>query len=240
MAATRNRFFVGMSIVFLLVVLAGFSRTFFLRAFFDVPPIPLLVYVHGAILTGWFVWFCVQTSLVAAGRSDVHRRMGILGALLGVAVILANAWVVAAAGPRLRVVLQSGEFDPDFIVAAIWGDIGSLLTFAVLLCAALLLRHRPAAHKRLMFLASASILGPALARVGIIAGTNPMHVSTGGQMVFLGILVIYDLWTIRGVHPATAVGVGLRVLMWFAVAAVAASGFGKEVVYGLAASGGEW
>jgi hypothetical protein len=240
MVASRNRFFVGMSVVFLLVVLAGFSRTFFLRAFFDVPPIPVLVYAHGAILTSWFVWFCVQTSLVAAGRTDLHRRLGIVGALLGAAVIFANACVVAAAGPRLRVVLHGGEFDPDFVVRAIWGDIGSLLTFAILLGAALLLRRRPAAHKRLMFLASVSILGQALARVGIVGGMNPMYVSTGGLVFFLGSLVIYDLLTLKRVHPATAIGVGLRVLMWFAVAAIAASGFGKGVVHGLAASGGGW
>jgi hypothetical protein len=86
----RSRFFVGMSIVLLLIVLVGFSRTFYLRAFFDVPPIPPHVYVHGAILTAWFALFCLQTSLVAGGRSDLHQRLGVVGVGLGIAVIVAT------------------------------------------------------------------------------------------------------------------------------------------------------
>jgi hypothetical protein len=51
MKRRRSRFFVVMSIVLLLIVFTGFSRTFYLRAFFDVPPIPAHVYLHGALLT---------------------------------------------------------------------------------------------------------------------------------------------------------------------------------------------
>lgn len=51
----RSRFYAGMSGMLLLIVLAGFSRTLYLRAFFDVPEIPAYVALHGIVLTAWFV-----------------------------------------------------------------------------------------------------------------------------------------------------------------------------------------
>jgi hypothetical protein len=74
-AARQGRFFLSMSAVMLCIVLVGFAPTFYLRAFFDVRPIPIYLYVHGAVLTGWFIWLLVQTSLVSARRVDLHRRL---------------------------------------------------------------------------------------------------------------------------------------------------------------------
>ena len=116
-----RRFFLAMSIVLLVIVLTGFAPTLYLRAFFDVPPIPAWVYLHGAILTGWFVLLCLQSSLAVTGRIGTHRRLGVAGAVLGGAVIAANLGVLAGIGPRLRVALTSGEFDPAFVIGAVWG-----------------------------------------------------------------------------------------------------------------------
>jgi hypothetical protein len=225
-----------MSIVLLVIVLVGFSRTLYLRAFFDVPPIPPHVYVHGVILTAWFTLFCLQTSLVAGGRSDLHRRLGILGAGLGVAVVLVNAAILWGIGPRLRVEFQSGHVDPAFLIRAVWGDFGSLIAFAVLLSAALMFRGRPEAHKRLMFLASASIVGPALGRImhwPIFAGIHVINLPTVGMIVFLGGLLIYDVMTTKRAHPATILGGTFRLLVWVGVQAIAASEFGRAFVRGM-------
>jgi hypothetical protein len=225
-----------MSIVMLLIVLVGFSRTLYLRAFFDVPPIPPHVYVHGVILTAWFALFCLQTSLVAGGRRDLHRRLGFVGAGLGVAVIVANAAVLWAIGARLRVEFQSGRVDPAFLIRAIWGDFGSLISFAVLLSAALVFRQRPEVHKRLMLLASVSIVGQALGRIvhwPIFAGIHIVNLSTGGMIFFLGGLVIYDLVSMKRVHPATILGGTFRVLVWVGVRVVAASEFGQAFIRGM-------
>ena len=85
----RNKFYRTMAGVLLLTVLVGFSTKFFLRPLFDVPPIPsIYLYLHGAIMTGWYLLFLVQTSLVLAGRTPLHRRMGVFGAFLGAAVFV--------------------------------------------------------------------------------------------------------------------------------------------------------
>lgn len=37
-----------------LVVLVGFARTFYLRIWFDVPPLSALRYLHGLLMTIWY------------------------------------------------------------------------------------------------------------------------------------------------------------------------------------------
>lgn len=232
----RSKFFVGMSVIMFLIVLVGFAKTLYLRAFFDVPAIPPHVYAHGAILTAWFALFCLQTTLVTGGRTDLHQRLGVVGAGVGVAVILANVAVLWGVGPRLRAEFQSGQVDPAFLIGAVWGDFGSLIAFAVFLSAGLVLRRRPEAHKRLMFLASVSIVGPALGRVmlwPIFVGIHTVNFSTAGMIFLLGGLVIYDLVTTKRVHPATTLGGAFRILVWVGAQTVAASEFGQAFVRGM-------
>ena len=228
----RSRFFLVMSVVLLLLVLTGFSRTFYLRAFFEVPAIPAHVYVHGAILSGWFLWFVVQTSLVRVRRTDLHRRLGLVGALLGVAVIAANGAVLAEVGPRLRVVLYDGQIPASFVIRAIWGDAGSTLAFAAFLSAGLWFRRRPEIHKRLLFLASVSLVGPALGRIALwpLFGSIRGGIGIGALVLFLGALAVHDLLTAKRIQAATLLGVTFQVLLWVGVRAVAASESGEAIV----------
>jgi hypothetical protein len=104
-----------------------------------------------------------------------------------------------------------------------WLNFGSLTAFALLLSAAMLLRGRPQAHKRLMLLASIAVLGPALARIARWPGF-------GGEqgpfvplvlLLLIAAIAIHDLVTTRRLHPATSIG-GLALI----VILVGASVFG--------------
>jgi hypothetical protein len=235
----RDRFFLAMSVVLLAIVLVGFGRTLYLRAFFDVPAIPPRAYVHGIILTAWFALFCCQAALVATGRPGLHRRLGVLSALVAVAVIVGNVSVLAGISPRLRAVLEDGCVDAAFIVRAIWGDFTSTVVFAAFVSLALLFRHRGEVHRRLMLLASASIIGPALGRIAFWPAFKDIHnlslILSGASLVFfLGALVVYDLARTKHVHPATLIGGAFRVLVWIGTGALAASDFGTRLVLRLA------
>ena len=81
-------------------LLVGFAKTFFLRSQFNVPPIPPYLYVHGSVLTTWFVLVLAQTCLVAAHRTDLHRRLGIVAVVVGVLIIPISAFVVVHAAQR--------------------------------------------------------------------------------------------------------------------------------------------
>jgi len=79
-----RRFFTGMAIAAALTVFIGFAPTYYLGNFFDARPVSTLVHIHGVVSTSWILLFVAQTSLVAAGRTDLHRRLGVAGGVLAV------------------------------------------------------------------------------------------------------------------------------------------------------------
>jgi hypothetical protein len=89
--SAERLFYLGLAAAIAAAVLLGFSRTFFLRQWFPewarahgAPE--TIFYVHGVVFAAWFLLLLVQPSLVTAGRVDLHRRLGLLGAALAVAV----------------------------------------------------------------------------------------------------------------------------------------------------------
>ena len=80
---TRDRrFFSGMALAMLVTVVVGFAPSYVLKAYFDAPALSPLVHLHGALFTTWMVLFLVQALLVAAQRTPLHRRLGVLGGVL--------------------------------------------------------------------------------------------------------------------------------------------------------------
>jgi hypothetical protein len=50
---------------------------------------PLIVHFHAVAFLGWLTLFTVQVALISNGRPDLHRRLGMAGALLaGLMVVL--------------------------------------------------------------------------------------------------------------------------------------------------------
>jgi hypothetical protein len=248
-AAPRRRtpFFFAMSAVILSIVLVGFAPTLYLRPLFSVPPIPFYVYVHGALLTTWFVLLLAQTSLIRIGRVATHRRLGVVTVCVGVGVIVASLTVtlkfvsrVVHSGVDLDMdisVLGFGSGVPVLMLAAtaLWVNLASLTTFSGLLCGAVLSRRRPEIHKRLMVLASISILGPAIARISRWPGLGgdlgpfvPIVV-----LLLLAALVCFDWYRHRHVHRATLLGGGFVLLGIIVGSALAASDFGISIVRGM-------
>jgi hypothetical protein len=80
------------------VLIVGFAPSLYLRAFFDVPPIAGYLHVHGAVVTSWFVWLVLQTSMVRTGRTATHRRLGVIGAVIAVLVVFAGPMATVGAG----------------------------------------------------------------------------------------------------------------------------------------------
>jgi hypothetical protein len=212
----RDKFYRTMAGVLLLTVLVGFSPKFFLRPLFDVPDVPALdVYVHGAIMTGWFLLFFVQTSLVLAGRTPLHHRMGVFGAFLGVAVF------VSAIAVNVKAVAWSVDRGFDLAIGSqlLWLDFGAMIAFGPLFTAAIFYRKRVEVHKRLMLLASISMIGPATSRIVLWPIFDMSAVLfyavvfyIGGIVLFLAAPVIHELLDSRRANIVTLLG-GLYVLI---------------------------
>jgi hypothetical protein len=191
-------FYVGMSIVVAITVFAGFAPTFFLRPYFTSAPLMPLLQVHGLVFTSWIALFITQTVLVARHRTDIHRRLGILGGVIASLMVLiggATAVIRASQGA----VPVPGASPLSFLVI----PLGDISLFAILVVAGFYYRRRPDVHKRLMLLATISILAAAVARL-------PFSIMQAGPPAFFGLTdlfivtcVLYDLITLRRIHRAT-------------------------------------
>jgi hypothetical protein len=203
-SAERSSFFLVAHTALFVLLIVGFSPTFFLRAFFDVPPIPASLYVHGAVMATWFAFGPIQGWLVRRGQMVWHRRLGYMAAAYAAIFVVSGAITNAGLAARL-----DSPQSPAHII--IWGNYFTLFVFALFVCLAILLRKRPDAHKRLTLLASVSVVGPALGRFptwpvfagGMDAGRD---FAIGGLLVLILSLIAYDVAVRRRPHPATWIG----------------------------------
>jgi hypothetical protein len=188
-------FFSGMALLMLLTVFVGFAHTYYLAGVFSAPLPSLTIHLHGAAFSCWILLLVTQTSLVAAGRVDIHRRLGIAGFLLACLMVILG--ILAATDSLVREAGPAGR-DPKFFYIIPLTD---MLIFATLIFFAFRARSNPAAHKRLIFLATTALLIAAIARWPMIHRNNPLAALLTN--VFLILLVAYDLWSTRMVHRAT-------------------------------------
>lgn len=196
--APRSRFYLHMAIAFLAIGIVGFSTTFLLplaRGTFRAPP---LVHVHGALLFGWLGLFIAQAWLVQARRTPLHRRLGVLGAGLAAGIVVSGVLVGLWATRRD---LAAGE-DP-FVLGQFVNILIEMLLFAALVGAAVALRRDRESHKRLLMLATISLLGPAWIRFRHLfpAVDNPFVVFSLMADAVLLVAVAHDLRVHGRVHP---------------------------------------
>jgi hypothetical protein len=201
-ARRARRFYVGMAIAIAIVVFAGFSRSYFLKAYFGSPDLSLLLHIHGVVFTSWVLFLVAQTTLVATGRTYIHRRMGVAGAVLaGLLVVVGTMTAI------LRVKGGSAPIPGVSGLSFLAVPLFDMMLFAILVGAALYFRRRLEAHKRLMLLATITLLGAPIARFHL--GGPPTFF--GLSDLFIVAIVVYDLATRRKIHPATLWG-GLAIV----------------------------
>ena len=202
---TGSYFYVWAAIAIIAVVFAGFARTYYLKEAFDTPALTGLVHLHGLMMTLWMVVFLLQVSLIAAGRADVHRRVGVVGALLAALVVVVGV-TTAITGARLG----HTPGPPPLVFLVI--PLGDMLVFPALIGAGLFFRHCSDFHKRFMLLSSLSLLAPAIARIPlevIAAGGLPLIFGLTDLCIVTG--VAFDTVKNRRLHPAF--GWGLVVIV---------------------------
>jgi len=193
-------FFSGMAVLILGTVFLGFAKTYFLAGVFKAPLPSWVIHVHGAAFTTWILLLIVQTSLVSAGRVDVHRRLGVAGFALACVMVALGAM---AGTDLLR--RDCGGFGVN-AKAFYAGTLGDMVIFGTLIFAAFRARFNPAAHKRLILVATITLMEAAINRWPFaIIERAPFMVDVFAY-TFVLLLVAYDLWSMRSVHHATIWG----------------------------------
>jgi hypothetical protein len=202
-----RRFYVGMAIAFAITVFAGFSRSYFLKAYFGTPELSRLVHMHGLLFTSWVLFFLLQTTLVATGRTYLHRRMGVAGGVLATLVLIVGT-VTAIHRAKTGVSPIPGVPVLSFIAIPLF----DMLLFAILVGTALYFRRQLEWHKRLMTLSMIAIIPAPIARLHfpLIPAGPPAFF--GLADLFIVAMILYDVVNRRRVHPATIWG-GLLIVI---------------------------
>jgi len=204
------------ALVAALVVFGGFAPSYYLVSVFGAGDLTTLKHMHGAVMTSWFALFFVQARLAATGRIATHRKLGLAGVFLAM-VVVAVGTTLAIASVKAGVSPVPGIPPLVFLVL----PLGEMVAFATLFSTAIALRKRTDYHKRLMLLASVSMLAPAFARfpTDAMGLSGPPVFFALTDIVILG-CIAYDTVKNRRLHPAFAAGFAFIVAVQFGRLAV--------------------
>jgi hypothetical protein len=209
----ERRFYCWMAIGLVALVFLGFAPSFYLRNIVPAyprpnPTLPIAVVVHGSLFTLWMLAFIVQTQLVAAGRRDIHMKLGtasmVLAALLVPVMYLTAVWQVARAN------------QPPFTDPLTWTivPLAVILPYAVMIWNGWSHRKNAQWHKRSMVAASILVVaGPSISRLPIAPPTLGGFTFT--FLLGLALFVPLYLWDQRSIgraHPATKLGFAMLAL----------------------------
>jgi hypothetical protein len=190
-------FFSIMVFLMLATVLVGFARTYFLAGMVEAPLPNRLIHIHGAVFSLWMVLVIIQTAFVATGNIRLHRKLGMFAFCWAVLMVVLGTFAAVDALHRGQGPLG---LDPvSFFII----PITSIVLFAVLTFAAYRARRRPEAHKRLITIATISILDAAVGRwpVALFQHHPPMQDLV--HFSFLLLIVLFDLFQLHRVSRST-------------------------------------
>ena len=190
-------FFSTMALLMLATVFVGFAHTYYLVGVFHAPLPSLIIHLHGAAFSCWILLLVTQTSLVSAGRVDIHRRLGVAGFFWGCLMVILG--VLAATDSLARAAGPVGRDPKAFYIV----PLTDMLIFGTLLFFAFRARLDSPAHKRIIYIATTGLLIAAIARWPMPFSYRKNLIDAWLSYIFLVILVAYDLWSTRKVHRAT-------------------------------------
>jgi hypothetical protein len=194
-------FFPGIAWVMLVTVFVGFAPSYYLAGVLQAPLSSPAIHIHAVVFSCWILLLIAQTSLTAAGRVDVHRRLGIAGFILASSMLIVGVWAATDQ-------LARGSFVRDPLGFYVF-PLANIAAFAVLIVFAYRARFDSAAHKRLILVASTALMAAPIARWHL---HGFLHTRAFGfsapvaerlSYIFILLLVGYDLMATRQIHRAS-------------------------------------
>jgi len=219
--SAERKFYSRMALFLVALVFIGFAPSFYLRDIVPAyprpnPTLPISVLLHGSVFTLWMLAIVAQTQLVAAGRRDVHMKLGAATMLLAVALIpimyLTATWAVARAT------------QPPFTDPLTWTivPLAGIIPFAILIWQGWAHRRNAQWHKRAMLSAAILIVaGPSIGRLPIAPPT--LIGFTFQFLLCLALFIPMFVWDRRTqgrIHPATWLGFAMLAISIFIPLAV--------------------
>lgn len=212
----ENWFYLGMALTTAAIALVGFAPAL-LDPTGRKAPLTWAVAAHGALFASWLLLFMAQAALVQTRRLNVHRRLGYAAVVIAI-LMVATAYPLMIAMARRGFDL-SGDLSnsPGGVGGQLVFQLGDLVSFTLLVAAAVWHRHRPAIHKRLMVMGTVGGLMPAA--LAHFIGHSPALRKIEAPIIVLPLVIllfataVHDRWSQGRVHPVSLwVAVGL--LVW--------------------------
>jgi hypothetical protein len=197
----RTRFYVGIALLIVAIVLAGFAPSFVNMAVG--PPRPWFMHTHAAIYLGWLALLVCQAVLAARGKIALHRRVGNFGIAYG-ALVWIVGMIVTFVAPALHV--RAGEWSMDQAATFIPIPLGDMVLFGGFFGAAVWYRGKPEIHKRLILLACVAVMFAGAFRLSYLASV-PVQLVVWYSPVIAA--MVYDRYKMGRVHRVYWIGAAI-------------------------------
>ena len=216
-------FFFYMALSCAAVAFLGFAPTYWRPIASGTLKVNPIVHVHATVFFSWVLFFSWQTWLAASGRVARHRAVGLVGIVFATAMTIFGT---QAAVNAMKIAASMGLRDQGIAFAIV--PLSGIVFFAVVFALAIRAVRQPETHKRLMLLATISLLDAAVARwfLTFLAppgppGPPPVPITIAPAFVaylLIAVAVVHD-WRTRGrPHRVYVVGgaalLALKVLNW--------------------------
>ncbi len=231
----EHNFYLAMAISLAVIVLIGFSRSFFLRPWYpeavEYAAPETIFYVHGVLFSAWMIFLIMQVLLVRSGNVALHRRAGTFGGLLAAAMVIIGI-LGALVGASRPGGFMGVPIPPEVFLTVPFFD---MAMFGVFVAWAIVRRRDPQSHKRLMLFATINIIEAALARIplAIVYDNFPMSTFLLSD-VFILPIILWDLVTLRRLHWvtiwATVLTIAFQVLRFVIAETEASLGFARWLI----------
>jgi hypothetical protein len=203
--------YVFMAGLFLVTAVVGFAPRSAAILAGERPNPPLVVHIHAALMVSWLVLLLAQTTLAATGRGRLHRTLGLASVALAPAVVAA---MIAITIWRFGERVELGQMMAGANILLAQGR--SIFCFSLFYAWAILVRGRDSeTHKRMMILATLTLLTAAITRITWLPTTMPASYDAvhGYMLLLLVPALAYDIARRGRPHAAYLIGLGL-LLPW--------------------------
>jgi hypothetical protein len=205
-------FYFAMSLLFAVIVVWGFSQTVNSNLFHAAPPRPFLLWIHGAAFSTWIVLYIFQSALVRTRNVKWHRFFGWFGAALGALMVVLGC-VINVVMTRFHTNVTH-DAEPTFMSIPFY----DMLAFGTLLALAIAWRKKPELHRRLLFIATCSLMDAPFGRFDFVFNNSLFFVGVD-LLILLGVgrdlLVDHSTNKVyRYALPLLILGQSISIYLW--------------------------
>jgi hypothetical protein len=152
-------FYFFMSLLIAVTVVYGFSHTVDKNLIHPVVPRPFLLYIHGAVFSGWVIFYIFQSALVRTHNVALHRRIGWFGVALGVAISVLGISTAVTMARFNTLQLHQTDAAPSLMI-----PLFDITVFSISFALGIYWRKKPEFHRRLLLIASCALTAAGFGR----------------------------------------------------------------------------